>query len=128
MRDQYQKKFNLSPNVTMNAMCKKYSSLISDSVDNHSIQEGLASMLTWFWIYYDVGNYIHDNQKKDNKVNKYQSWIDTYGNLDYGKKVDIYKNICDYYANLNPDKKEEMNNIYIKCAQYEYDFLMSLIH
>ena len=122
MREYYQKSFNLPPSTIMNKVCEKYTSLITNSVEKHSIQEGLSSMLACYWIYFDVGNYIHDNQKKDNKDNKYQSWIDNYGNPNYGKKVNSYKNICDYYANLNPDKKENMKKIFIQCAKYEYDF------
>ena len=122
MREQYQKSFNLPPNDIKNKTCEKYTSLISDSVNNHSIQEGLASMLACYWVYFEIGNYIHENQDKNNKNNKYQSWIDNYGNPNYGKKVNDYKNICDYYANLEPDKKEKMKKIFIQCVQYEYDF------
>ena len=122
MREFYQKSFNLPPTSIKNKTCEKYTYLISDSVDNHSIQEGLASMLACYWVYFEVGNYIHDNQLKDNKNNKYQSWIDNYGNPNYGKKVNYYKSICDYYANLAPEKKDKMKKIFIQCVQYEYDF------
>ena len=122
MRELYQKNYNLPPGIIKNKVNEKYTSLIADSVDNHSVQEGLSSMLACYWIYFDVGNYIHDNQPKNIKENKYQYWIDNYGNPNYGKKVDCYKSICDYYANLNPDKKEEMKKIFIQCAQYEYEF------
>ena len=122
MREQYQKNYSIPPSKTKNKVNEKYTSLIADSVNNHSIQEGLASMLACYWVYFEVGNYIHDNQRKDIKNNKYQFWIDNYGNPNYGQKVNCYKNICDYYANLNQDKKEEMKKIFIKCAQYEYDF------
>lgn len=122
MREQYQKNYNIPPDETKNKVNEKYTSLIADSVNNHSIQEGLASMLACYWVYFDIGNYIHDNQRKDIKNNKYQFWIDNYGNPNYGKKVNCYKNICDYYAILNSDKKEEMKRIFIKCVQYEYDF------
>lgn len=121
MREQYQKCFNLPPTVIKNKICEKYTFLISDSVENHSIQEGLASMLACYWVYFEVGNYIHNNQH-NNKENKYQSWIDNYGNPNYGKKVNCYKNICDYYANLAPDKKSEMKKIFIQCVQFEYEF------
>ena len=122
MREQYQKFFNLSPSGDKKEICEKYTSLISDLVDNHSIQEGLSSMLACYWVYFEIGNYIHENQDKNNKNNKYQSWIDNYGNPNYGKKVNDYKNICDYYANLVPNKKEEMKKIFIQCVQYEYEF------
>ena len=122
MREQFKKSFNLQPNEIKNKSCEKYTSLISDSVNNHSIQEGLSSMLACYWVYFELGNYIHKNQDKDNKNNKYQTWIDNYGNPNYGKKVNDYKNICDYYANLVPNKKEEMKKIFIQCVQYEYDF------
>ena len=120
MREQYQNSFKLPPSVIKNKICEKYTSLISDSVQNHSIQEGLSSMLACYWVYFEVGKYIHENQQKNN--NKYQSWIDNYRNPNYGKKVNCYKNICDYYANLDPDKKEKMKKIFIQCVQYEYDF------
>ena len=121
MREQYKKNFGQIPNLQKNKTCEKYTRLISDSVEHGSIQEGLASMLACYWVYFDVGNYIHDTQIK-NKDNKYQNWIDNYGNPNYGKKVEYYKNICDYYANLDPSKKESMKNIFLQCAQYEYDF------
>ena len=122
MRELYQKRYNISPNTIKNNINEKYTSLIVDSVENHSIQEGLASMLACYWVYFDVGNYIHDNQQKDLKDNKYQFWIDNYGNPNYGNKVNCYKNICDYYANLNPEKKEKKKKIFIQCVQYEYEF------
>ena len=121
MREFYKNKFGLIPDTKKNNVNGKYTSLIIDSVENKSIQEGLSSMLACYWVYFDVGNYIHDNQIK-NKDNKYQNWIDNYGNPNYGKKVECYKNICDYYANLDPSKKESMKNIFLQCAQYEYDF------
>lgn len=122
MREQFQKSFNFPPSVIKNNICQKYTSLIVDSVENHSIQEGLSSMLACYWVYYEIGNYISQKQKKINKHNKYQSWIDNYGNPNYGKKVNSYKNICDYYASLKSDKKEEMKKIFIQCVKYEYDF------
>ena len=121
MREFYKNKYGLIPDTKKNNVNGKYTSLIIDSVENKSIQEGLSSMLACYWVYFDVGNYIHDNQIK-NKDNKYQNWIDNYGNPNYGKKVECYKNICDYYANLDPSKKESMKNIFRQCAQYEYDF------
>ena len=121
MREFYKNKYGLIPDTKKNNINGKYTSLIIDSVENKSIQEGLSSMLACYWVYFDVGNYIHDNQIK-NKDNKYQNWIDNYGNPNYGKKVECYKNICDYYANLDPSKKESMKNIFLQCAQYEYDF------
>ena len=121
MREFYKNKYGLIPDTKKNNVNGKYTSLIIDSVENKSIQEGLSSMLACYWVYFDVGNYIHDNQNK-NKDNKYQNWIDNYGNPNYGKKVESYKNICDYYANLNPDKKDNMKKIFIQCVQYEYDF------
>ena len=121
MREFYKNKYGLIPDTKKNNINGKYTSLIIDSVENKSIQEGLSSMLACYWVYFDVGNYIHDNQIK-NKDNKYQNWIDNYGNPNYGKKVEYYKNICDYYANLDPSKKESMKNIFLQCAQYEYDF------
>ena len=121
MREFYKNKYGLIPDTKKNNVNGKYTSLIIDSVENKSIQEGLSSMLACYWVYFDVGNYIHDNQIK-NKDNKYQNWIDNYGNPNYGKKVESYKNICDYYANLNPDKKDNMKKIFIQCVQYEYDF------
>ena len=97
MREMYQTKYGLVPNKLKNKTCEKYTKLISDSVNNCSVQEGLSSMLACYWIYFDVGNYIHENQikNKDNKENKYQSWINNYGNPNYGKKVECYRNICD---------------------------------
>ena len=121
MREFYKNKYGLIPDTKKNNVNGKYTSLIIDSVENKSIQEGLSSMLACYWVYFDVGNYIHDNQIK-NKDNKYQNWIDNYGNPNYGKKVECYKNICDYYANLDPSKKESMKNIFLQCVQYEYDF------
>ena len=121
MREFYKNKYGLIPDTKKNNVNGKYTSLIIDSVENKSIQEGLSSMLACYWVYFDVGNQIHDNQIK-NKDNKYQNWIDNYGNPNYGKKVECYKNICDYYANLDPSKKESMKNIFLQCAQYEYDF------
>ena len=121
MREFYKNKYGLIPDTKKNNVNGKYTSLIIDSVENKSIQEGLSSMLACYWVYFDIGNYIHDNQIK-NKDNKYQNWIDNYGNPNYGKKVECYKNICDYYANLDPSKKESMKNIFLQCVQYEYDF------
>ena len=77
-------------------------------------------MLACQWVYLDVGNYIHKNQKI-NENNIYQNWINNYGNPNYDKKVESYKNTCDYHANLNQDKKDNMKKIFIQCMQYEYD-------
>ena len=121
MREQYKKDFGPIPNPEKNKTCEKYTKLISDSVEQGSIQEGLASMLACYWVYFDVGNYIKENQKLNND-NKYQDWINNYGNPNYGIKVESYKNICDYYSNLKPALKDKMKKIFIQCAQYEYDF------
>lgn len=120
MREQYKNSFGEVPIRQKNKTCENYTKLISDSINNLSIQEGLASMLACYWIYYEIGNYIRDNQiKTDNNI--YQNWINNYGNPNYGKKVECYKNICDYYADLNNNKKENMGKIFLQCAKYEYD-------
>ena len=121
MREMYKNKYGLIPNISKNKTCEKYTNLISECVNNCSIQEGLASMLACYWVYFDVGNYIKENLKLNND-NKYQDWINNYGNPNYGIKVESYKNICDYYSNLKPDVKDKMKKIFIQCAQYEYDF------
>ena len=122
MREQFKNSFKLLPSTTKNNICEKYTSLISKCVDDCSIQEGLSSMLACYWVYFEVGNYIHQNQSKEIKNNKYQSWINHYGNPNYGQKVNDYKSICDYYASLDPTKKESMKNIFIQCVKYEYEF------
>ena len=112
MREMYKNKYGLIPNIPKNKTCGKYTNLILECVNKFSIQEGLASMLACYWVYFDVGNYIHEKQKT-NDNNIYQNWINNYGNPNYGKKVESYKNICDYYSNLNPDKIDKMKKIFI---------------
>ncbi len=121
-RKQY-KDLNLPSEVTKSKITEKYTSYVTDLVENHSVQEGLASMLPCYWVYYDLGIYINENKdKNENKKNKYQDWIDTYSNPEFAEDFENYKKICDYYANLDPDKKEKMTEIFVQCCQNEYDF------
>ncbi|WP_267739868.1 thiaminase II [Myroides injenensis] len=101
--------------------CLLYTSYLSRQVALSSIEVTLGAVLPCFWIYKKVGDYILENQTKDN--NPYQSWIDTYGGEEFNQSVEMAIKICDELAeNSSESTRKKMTQAYIMCSKMEWLF------
>ncbi|WP_298653720.1 thiaminase II [uncultured Proteiniphilum sp.] len=101
--------------------CLLYTSFLHKQLANASIEEALATVLPCFWIYKEVGDYILENQTKEN--NPYQSWIDTYGGEDFERSVFSAIAICDEIAEQCTESRQQaMTEAFIISAKLEWIF------
>ncbi len=86
-----------------------------------SIEEALAAILPCFWVYKKVGDYILENQVKNE--NPYQPWIDTYGGEDFALAVRKAIAICNEVANeTTPALRESMMRAFNLSFKMEWMF------
>lgn len=101
--------------------CMLYTSYLLRQLATSSIEVILASVLPCFWIYKEVGDYIIQNQTKNE--NPYQAWIDTYGGGDFEKSVQQAIVICDEIAdNCTEEQRKAMTDAYVMCSKMEWLF------
>ncbi|MFD1553385.1 thiaminase II [Putridiphycobacter roseus] len=110
--------FNTVPSPT----CELYTSYLARITANHSLSEGLAAVLPCFTVYKEIGDYIQANQNEQAN-NPYQSWIDTYGGIDFENSVNKAIAITNKYA--QSADKETLNNMelsFTKSTKLEWLF------
>lgn len=102
--------------------CELYTSFLTSSVTNGSLEEGLAAVLPCFTIYKDVGDYILLNQQ-NKEYNPYQDWINTYGGEAFANSVNQAVEITNKYAaNASSDLIKIMNSAFNKASRLEWMF------
>ncbi len=65
--------------------CFSYTNYLLATAALRSYEEAIAAVLPCFWIYREVGNYIHKTAATENP---YQKWIDTYAGEEFGAVVE----------------------------------------
>ncbi|MGI9526369.1 MAG: thiaminase II [Weeksellaceae bacterium] len=113
-----QENFSQEPSPT----CEFYTSFLSNIVNTHSLQEGLAAVLPCFTIYKQIGDYILKNQI-NHKNNPYQDWINTYGGDEFAESVVQAIDITNNYAGEANEKViHQMNSAFEKASKLEWMF------
>jgi len=101
--------------------CMLYTSYLLRQLAISPIEVILAAVLPCFWIYKEVGDYILQNQTKEE--NPYQAWINTYGGEDFEESVRTAIAICDEMAEkCTEEQRKAMTNAYVMCSKMEWMF------
>ncbi len=101
--------------------CLIYTSYLFKQLADKPIEVALAAVLPCFWIYKEVGDYILENQSKED--NPYQEWINTYGGEAFEKSVKDAIAICDELADqCTGEQQQAMTEAYKMCSKFEWMF------
>lgn len=107
--------------VEASPSCLLYTSFLTSQLGIAPVETLVAAVLPCFRIYKEVGDYILQHQDKIN--NPYQSWIDTYGGVEFAESVHKACIICDELAEDSTEKRQaEMLDAYIMCSKMEWKF------
>jgi thiaminase/transcriptional activator TenA len=101
-----------------------YTSFILATCQTGSYGVALAAILPCFWIYWDVGESI--KQKPATPGNRYQRWIDTYGDPEFAKGAQAVIAITNAAADrASPAERDLMLSVFQRASQYEWMFWQS---
>ncbi|UQZ89334.1 thiaminase II [Deltaproteobacteria bacterium Smac51] len=109
---------NLPP---ISPTCLLYTSFMLRQLAVDSLKVAVATVLPCFWIYKAVGDHILAGEIAPG--NPYQSWIDTYGGVEYGQAVTRALAIGDEMAaHTNEAGRREMTEAFVVCSRMEWMF------
>ncbi len=112
---------DVNQDVEPTPTCALYTGHMYRQLAGASIEEALAVVLPCFWVYNEVGDYILENQTRNE--NPYQPWIDTYGGEDFALAVQKVIAICDEAAeNTTPARRELMDQAFKMSFKMEWMF------
>lgn len=77
--------YKVDDNIEKSNACFAYSHFLISTAATRSLEESIAAVLPCFWIYRDVGNYIHRHSASSNP---YEKWISNYANEEFSRVVD----------------------------------------
>ncbi len=118
MRNDYLTFYNIQEAKQQSPAFKEYGSFILDNAANALYSVALAALLPCFWLYQKIGRYIISSQVKPNQ---YQKFIDTYIDESYDQVTNHFIQLVeDYGQQVSLELKDEMRNVFLKSAQYEY--------
>jgi len=101
-------------------VCDHYVSYLLRVACLEPLEVGLAAVLPCFWIYREVGKYIHSQAVSPNP---YQSWIDTYTSEEFDEEVDKTIAVVDEVAKEASSKLiSEMHQAFRRSSQLEWMF------
>ena len=100
--------------------CFSYTRFLISTATHANYEEALGALLPCFWIYREVGMYIHKNAAKDNP---YQKWIDTYSGEEFQEIVQNAIDLTDRVA-AQADAKltERMLEAFVVSTRLEWMF------
>lgn len=100
--------------------CHHYASFLLATAFREPLPVAAAALLPCFWVYREVGHYIHASAAADNP---YRAWIDTYAGNDFAAAVDAMIATTDALAVLaSPAERESMQVAFTRAMQLEWMF------
>ncbi len=112
--------FGIKPDLLEQPSCFGYTNFLMNSVNHKTYEEGLAALLPCFWIYREVGLYIH---KRSADNNPYQKWIDTYSGEEFYKVVQDMIDLTDRSAQtVSAEIRKEMFEAFVHSTNLEWMF------
>jgi thiaminase/transcriptional activator TenA len=107
-------------NVSVSPACHHYNSFLTSTATMAQVEVAMAAVLPCFWVYKKVGDYIFDNQNKDNP---YKKWIDTYAGAEFGEIVNRAIGACDEVAEqCTLNQRQAMTDVFVRSCQLEWMF------
>lgn len=124
LHGRYLAEFGVTPEMAAAAEpvpdCLAYTSFLLATAHQQPWPVLVAALLPCFWIYWDVASAIVRNTVPDNR---YQAWIDTYGDPRFGDAVKTVIDIADRAADgTSPAVRIAMLAAFSRSTQYEYLF------
>lgn len=112
--------YQIEPTQAYAPGCFTYSHYLLSTAALGSYAEAIAAVLPCFWIYQEVGQFIH---QKAGANNPYQAWIDTYAGDDFAQVVQQAITITDEVAEtVTADDREMMTVSFVRASQLEWLF------
>ena len=97
-----------------------YTSYLLATVRGGSYAEGVGAVLPCYWIYWQTGTELLRRGSPDPR---YQRWIDTYGNEDFGAVVRQVLAVTDALgAELAPPERARVHQHFQTTSRYEWMF------
>jgi len=121
LHESFMNKLENKKQLIASPSCLLYTSYLLRQLAISPVEVIVAAVLPCFWIYKEVGDYILENQTKNN--NPYQDWINTYAGEEFSLSVKKAIDICDELAdNCTREQQLQMTNAFIMCSKFEYMF------
>lgn len=120
LHDSFLKRFDTFIDVDKSPACFSYTNFLLSTAATEDYPVIVAALLPCFWIYREVGLFIHE-RSADN--NPYQEWIDTYAGEDFSESVDRAIEITDLAAGQSSEVvKTRMKKAFIDSSRLEWMF------
>ncbi|AWM14348.1 thiaminase II [Flavobacterium sp. NRK F10] len=121
LHESYFKDFRVSDKGIIQPACHHYTHFLKSTAAFETVEVAMAATLPCFWIYKNVGEYIHARYQSSN--NPFEKWIATYGGEDFTEAVNKAVAICDRAAqNTTPAIRQKMTEAFITASRMEYQF------
>ena len=120
LHEHYLTEFNAKLDIPKSPTCEAYTGYLIRAATLESYPVALAALLPCFWVYREVGHYIHQNATQPNS---YQQWIDTYAGEEFGESVEQAIDLTEDAAQSTTESiREQMLEAYLKSTRLEWLF------
>ncbi|MCC9135544.1 thiaminase II [Pontibacter silvestris] len=117
----YFQKFGITETLPASPSCQHYTHYLLTKAALAQVEVAMAAVLPCFWIYKEVGDFIYQQQQKEN--NPYQEWIDTYAGEEFAGIVERAIKICDEVAeSCTPAQQQTMTDAFVMATKLEWMF------
>ncbi|QJW88198.1 thiaminase II [Spirosoma taeanense] len=112
--------YNIQPETQKKPACFAYTNFLLAMTATQSLAVGAAAVLPCFWIYREVGKYIHAQSRERNP---YQAWIDTYAGDAFDQVVGQMLDLTERLANeASSAEQEKMQEAFVQSSRLEWYF------
>lgn len=120
LHESFFQQYHVPEDIEKSPTCFNYTNFILNKAALDSVAVGMAAVLPCFWIYREVGNYIHERASENNP---YQDWIDTYAGEQFSNDVDRAISIVDEVADQQTStERTRMMDAFIYATRLEWMF------
>ncbi len=120
LHEQYFSLYGIQPTQEYAPGCFSYTHYLLSTAALGSYGEAIAAVLPCFWIYQEVGQFIH---QKAQSSNPYQAWIDTYAGDAFAQVVQHAISITDQVAEaVTEQERKAMTAAFVRSSQLEWLF------
>jgi thiaminase (transcriptional activator TenA) len=116
--------YQTSLDVSYATTCFTYTNYMLATASLRSYEEGIAALLSCFWIYREVGNHIFAAASRLNyDSNPYKKWIDMYSGAEYSAVVEHMISITNQVAAEASTKSQAlMKTAFVYSSRLEWMF------